>query len=197
MTRPCFNLFVVVVVCAAVPLAADAAQRAVILDPATSEVSFTLDTTFHVVHGTMALTGGTIRFDPETGVASGEITVDARRAVTGNEGRDKTMHAEVLETSRYPTIVFKPRRVEGVLADPGSSELRIVGVMSLHGADHPMTLTATVESAQGRVHGELRFTIPYVEWGLKDPSFFVVRAARTVDIIVRAEGRWDTGTTSR
>ena len=101
------------------------------------------------------------------------------------------MHADVLETSRYPTIVFKPLRVEGTLVDPGRSELKIVGVMSLHGADHPMTLAATVESAQGRVHGELRFPIPYVEWGMKDPSIFVIRAARTVDIIVRAEGRWD------
>ena len=177
--------------CAAPRGSGIAAERAVVLDPAASTISFTLDTTFHEVRGTMALTGGTIRFDPATGAASGEITVDARRAVTGNEGRDRTMHADVLETTRYPTIVFKPQRVEGVLADPGRSELRIAGVMSLHGADHPMTLVATVDSGQGRVHGELRFPIPYVEWGLRDPSFFVVRAAKSVDILVRAEGRWD------
>ena len=100
------------------------------LDPAASAVTFTLDTTFHEVHGTMVLTAGTIRFDTETGEASGEITVDATRTATGNEDRDETMHAEVLETARYPTIVFRARRVEGVVADPGRSELRIVGVMS-------------------------------------------------------------------
>ena len=168
-----------------------AAERAVTLDPATSKVSFTLGTTFHEVHGTMALTAGTIRFDTETGLASGEITVDATRAETGNQGRDETMHAEVLETARYPMIVFRARHVEGVLVDPGHSELRIVGVMSLHGADHPMTLSAVVESGDGRVRGELKFPIPYVEWGMHDPSFLVARAAKTVDLRVQAEGRWD------
>jgi polyisoprenoid-binding protein YceI len=177
--------------CATPALPALAAERVVILDPAASKVGFTLDTTFHEVHGTMVLTAGSIRFDTETGEASGEIVVDATRAETGNEGRDETMHAEVLETGRFPTIVFKAHRVEGVVVDPGRSELRIVGVMSLHGADHPMTLSTTVESADGRMRGELKFPIPYVEWGMHDPSLLVARAAKTVDILVRAEGRWE------
>lgn len=177
--------------CAAVALPALAAERVVRLDPAASEVHFTLATTFHEVHGSMALSAGTIRFDTVTGEASGEIVVDATRAESGHEGRDETMHAEVLETARYPTIVFRAQRVEGALADPGRSELRIVGIMTLHGADHPMTIAAAVESAEGRVHGELKFPIPYVEWGLHDPSLFVARAAKTVDILVRAEGRWE------
>ena len=189
MTVRCMNI--TLLLCAAISQASLAAERSVTLDPAASVVHFTLDTTFHVVHGTMALAGGTIHFDTATGEASGEITVDASRAETGNKSRDETMHAEVLETARYPTIVFKARRVEGAIVDPGRSDLKIVGVMSLHGADHPMTLNATVESAAGRVQAELTFPIPYVEWGLKDPSYFVARAARTVDIVVKAEGRWD------
>lgn len=179
------------ILCAALALPALAAERAVVLDPAASAVTFTLDTTFHEVHGTMVLTAGTIRFDTETGEASGEIIVDATRAATGNEDRDEKMHAEVLETARFPTIVFTARRVEGVVADPGKSELRIVGVMSLHGSEHPMTLSTTVESAAGKVRGELAFPIPYIEWGMHDPSFLVARAGKTVDILVRAEGRWE------
>jgi polyisoprenoid-binding protein YceI len=172
------------------PGAATAAERAVVLDPAAGAVAFTLDTTFHEVHGTMALAGGTVRFDPATGAATGTITVDARRAGTGNDRRDRTMHADVLESGRHPTIVFRVERVEGTLVDPGHSDLRLVGVMTLHGADHPMTLAAAVDSAGGRVRGELRFTIPYVAWGMHDPSFFVVRVAKTVDVEVRVEGRW-------
>jgi len=165
----------------------------VILDAAASKVSFTLDTTWHVVHGTMALSSGTIRFDMQTGEASGEITVDARTAETGNTGRDKTMHTDVLETTRFPTIVFKPQRVEGSLVEPGRSELTIAGVMSLHGSDHSMTMKTTVDSAQGHVQSELRFPVPYVEWGMKDPSMLLARTAKTVDILVHAEGRWDDG----
>ena len=172
------------------PSVAAAAERAVVLDAAGSTVTFTLDTTFHEVHGTMALVGGAIRFDPATGAATGTITVDARRAETGNDKRDKTMHADVLESERYPTIVFRAERVEGTLVDPGHSDLRLVGVMTLHGADHPMTLAASIDSADGKVRGELKFPIPYVEWGMHDPSFFVARAAKTVDVTVRIEGRW-------
>jgi len=40
------------------------------------------------------------------------------------------------------------------------------------------------------VRGELHFPIPYVEWGMHDPSLFVARAAKTVDVTVRVEGHW-------
>lgn len=182
---------VTLLLCVAGALPALAAERSLTLDPAMSKVSFTLDTTFHEVHGTMALTAGTIRFDTETGEASGEITVDSTRTATGNRKRDETMHADVLESARYPTIAFRVHHVEGALADPGESELHIVGVMSLHGSDHPMTLAAAVESSGGRVRGELKFEIPYVEWGMHDPSFLVARAAKSVDLLVQAEGRWE------
>lgn len=178
------------------PSAAAAAERTVVLDAAGSTVTFTLDTTFHEVHGTMALTGGTIRFDPATGIATGTITVDARRAETGNDKRDKTMHTDVLESERYPEIVFRAERVEGTLVDPGHSDLRLVGVMTLHGAEHAMTLAASVDSADGKVRAELKFPIPYIEWGMHDPSFLIARTAKTVDVTVRVEGRWSDAVTA-
>jgi polyisoprenoid-binding protein YceI len=172
------------------PAASTATERSLVLDPSASEVTFTLETTFHEVHGKMGAVAGTLRFDPDTGAASGEITVDARRADTGNRERDETMHAEVLETALFPTIRFRVERVEGTLVDPGRGELRLVGVLDLHGADHPMTIPVATEIAEGRVRGELELSIPYVEWGLHDPSFFVARAAKTVDARIRAEGRF-------
>jgi polyisoprenoid-binding protein YceI len=184
------TLVAVLAILAAVTAPAAPAERAVVVDPATSTIAFTLDSTFHEVHGTMPMAGGTIRFDPATGAASGAIRADARGARTGNGKRDKTMHAEVLESERYPTIEFRVTRVEGKLVDPGHSDLRLVGVLNLHGADHPMTLDAAVESTGGKVRGDLRFTIPYVEWGMRDPSFLVVRAAKTVDVTLHVEGRW-------
>jgi len=172
------------------PAASAATERAVVLDPSASEVTFTLETTFHEVHGRLGAVAGTIHFDPATGAASGEITVDARRADTGNRERDETMHAEVLESALFPVIRFRVERVEGNLVDPGRGELQLVGVLNLHGADHPMTIPVATEIAEGRVRGEFELSIPYVEWGLHDPSFFVARAAKTVDARIRAEGRF-------
>jgi polyisoprenoid-binding protein YceI len=183
--------FVVLPIFVAFSTFAPAAERAVTLDAAASHVAFTLDTTFHEVHGTMALSGGQISFDPATGSASGEVTVDARQAQTGNRQRDKKMHREVLETERFPSITFRPERIEGAVAETGHSDLRISGVLTLHGAEHPMTLEASVDGGDGRVSGEMEMQIPYVEWGMEDPSFLVARAAKTVTVKIHAEGRWD------
>jgi polyisoprenoid-binding protein YceI len=174
----------------AVPAQAPAAERTVTLDTAASQVSFTLDTTFHEVHGTVPLVGGEIRFDPATGAASGEIVVDGTQAKTGNDKRDRKMHEEVLETERFPRITFRLERVEGPIAASGPSTIRISGVLTLHGADHPMTLEAKLEANGDRVSGSLEMQVPYVEWGMKDPSFLVARAAKTVVVKVQAEGRW-------
>src|SRR6266581_5939 len=83
------------------------------LDVAQSIVTWSLGTTFHTVHGSFALKKGTLRLDPATGKASGEIIVDAASGKSGNDSRDKKMHKEVLESGRYAEVVFRPDRVEG------------------------------------------------------------------------------------
>jgi polyisoprenoid-binding protein YceI len=180
-------LFAAAVVAFAAP--AFAADKLLTLDPAGCTLAFLLDTTFHEVHGTMKVTGGSIRFDPATGAASGEITVDAVSAETGNGRRDKTMHGDILESGRFPKIVFKVERVEGPL--PGSTpiNLKLHGIMTMHGADHPMTLSASVRIEAGVARAEAHLTVPYVDWGLADPSFLFVRAAKTVEVSIVAQGR--------
>jgi polyisoprenoid-binding protein YceI len=171
---------------------APAAERVVTLDPKASAVSFTLGTTLHEVHGSMRLTGGALRFDPATGTASGEISVDARSAETGNARRDRKMHGSILESERYPAIVFRPQRVLGRVEESGRSDVKLGGTMSLHGGDHPMTLPVALTVEGGHLRAELRFEVPYVEWGMEDPSFLILRAEKLVVVTVRAEGRLGT-----
>ena len=166
-----------------------AAGKLLTLDPAACTLTFLLDTTFHEVHGTMKVTGGTIRFDPATGAATGEITVDAQSAATGNDRRDKTMHGDILESGRFPMIVFKVERVEGPLPGSTPGDLNLRGIMTMHGADHPVTMPASVRIEAGMARAEAHLTVPYVEWGLADPSFLFVRAAKTVEVTIIAEGR--------
>ena len=182
--------FIVVLAVLAIPAArpARAEQSALVLDPAASRVSFTLDATGHTVEGTMALKSGRIAFDPATGAASGEIVLDLKSAQTGNNGRDKDMHAKVLETGKYPTATFRAEKVRGTVAPSGTSQITLDGTLSFHGADHKMSLPAKVAVENGRLKADTQLQIPYVEWGLHDPSMFVLRVAKVVDVKVHAAG---------
>jgi hypothetical protein len=70
------------------------------VDPAQSTVHWTLGSSLHTVHGTFALKRGSFRVDPATSKAGGEIVVDATSGKSGNDGRDRKMHKDVLESAR-------------------------------------------------------------------------------------------------
>jgi polyisoprenoid-binding protein YceI len=163
------------------------------LDPGQTRVTFVLDSALHTVHGTLQMTDGEIRFDPRTGAASGRIRLDARRAATGNSSRDKKMHSQVLESARYPEIVFTAERVEGALREAGRSDLTIHGTVAIHGASHPVTLAAAVTRAGDRLSASTGLTVPYVEWGLKDPSLMLLRVSPRVEVQIEAKGQLTPG----
>lgn len=159
------------------------------LDPAQSRVQFTLGATFHDVHGTFQLKGGTIQFNPASGAASGSLIVDATSGQTGNERRDQRMHRQILEDQKYPEIVFVPQHVSGKLAPQGTSQMELKGLLRLHGEQHPMTLTMAAQVNQAQASGEVHFILPYMKWGLKNPSTFILRVSDKVSIDVHAAGR--------
>jgi polyisoprenoid-binding protein YceI len=160
-----------------------------VLDPATTPVSFTLSDLHGGVHGTFKLKRGTIQFDPESGAASGELVVDATSGDSGSNGRDSRMHKNILESAKYPDIVFTPDRVEGKVAMEGDSEVQVHGVFRIHGGDHEVTLPAKTHVAGGKITADIRFPVPYVKWGMKNPSILIMRVGDTVIIEIHAVGR--------
>ena len=159
------------------------------LDPAQTQVHFTLGTLLHTVHGSFQLEKGSVSFDPATGQASGEIVVDAATGDSGNTSRDSRMHKSILESAKYPRIVFRPDRIEGRLPTQGSGTLQVHGMFSIHGADHEMTIPVEMQAGADRPSAVLRFTIPYVQWGMKNPSTLFLRVNDKVDIEIQAAGR--------
>ena len=190
MTKP-IRQFAPFFACAVVAAAASlpAQQIPLHLDPASTQVEFTLGDILHTVHGTFRLKRGDMRFDPATGNAEGELVVDATSGASGSQGRDRRMHAGILESGRYPEIVFRPVRVEGKVASQGASQVQVHGVFVIHGGEHEITLPVEVEADGGQYTATTHFTVPYVKWGMKNPSTFVLRVSDQVEIGIHTVAR--------
>jgi polyisoprenoid-binding protein YceI len=159
--------------------------KSLIIDPAQAKVDFTLGSLLHTVHGTFQLKRGTLSFDPQSGKASGELVVDATSGESGSPARDKRMHASILESARYPEIVFRPDRVDGKVAAEGKSQVQLHGIFAIHGAEHEIILPATVEAEAGQYNVNTTFEVPYVKWGMKNPSTLMLRVSDKVEITIQ------------
>jgi len=165
-----------------------AEQKSFELDPAQTQVTFKVDSALHTVHGTFALKRGHITLDDANNQAGGELVVDATSGASGNGGRDGKMHKNILESQKFPEIIFTPQHFKGTLATAGKSHLEIEGQFSIHGQTHPMTLTVDVDfaSAGAGAAADTTFEVPYIKWGMKDPSNFLLHVNDKVEISIHA-----------
>ncbi len=158
------------------------AQDKLSLDPARSEVHFTLTDTIHVVHGTFHMQQGDITFDPATGKASGSIVVDALSGQSGNSMRDHRMTDDELKASAFKTISFAPTHIVGTFNATGDSTLKVHGTFTLLGTPHEIDVPMQVQVNGDQFHAVGSFPVPYVQWGLKDPSTFMIKVNKEVQI---------------
>jgi polyisoprenoid-binding protein YceI len=168
------------------PLAA--VERRLELDSVTSRVRFEVQATAHVVRGIFRVRAGEVRFDDETGSASGEIVVDTATADSGNASRDRKMRDTVLEVGKFPEARLLVDGVSGRLAASGISELQLLGRLRLHGGEHRVTVPLRVTVEGEKVRAEGTFAVPFIAWGLADPSVFVLRVEPVVQVTVDARG---------
>jgi polyisoprenoid-binding protein YceI len=158
------------------------------LDPATTEVHFTLKDTLHTVHGSFHLKEGDIVFNPVSGEAHGTIAVDVNSGASGNDTRDGRMKREFLEATNFPVATFEPQHVTGFDAASKSQKISVAGVMTVHGGSHPITIEFTVNREGATVTAIGQFKIPYVDWGIKNPSIPFVKVEKEVTVDLTAKG---------
>jgi polyisoprenoid-binding protein YceI len=158
------------------------------LDPANTTIQFSLDATLHTVHGVFKLKNGNIHFNPATGAATGQLIVDATSGDTENDSRDHKMHKAVLESAKYPEITFTPTKIMGALVPDGDSTVQVEGVFRLHGTDHPISASVPVHLHGGVLQAKASFVVPYADWGLKNPSTFILHVSDKVEVELNATG---------
>lgn len=161
------------------------------LDAEETSVDFQLGATLHTVQGSLGSASGRIAFDPASGLAAGEVVIDLTGAETGVERRDSKMHEKILETDRFPKAVYRVERIDvpDRHLELGRNDLQLHGTLEFHGATHPVSVPAVASLEGDRVSATAWIEVPYVEWGLPDPSFFVLRVGKSVRVEIEAAGR--------
>jgi polyisoprenoid-binding protein YceI len=162
--------------------------RTLELKPEKTRIEWTLGAVLHTVHGTFQLKRGSIDFDSDSGAASGQVVVDVASGNSGNQEVDQKMHATVLESRKYPEAFFVPDRIQGALSIPGSSTVRLHGIFTIHGAAHEITVNVQAKATGDQMTALLTFDIPFVAWGMKDPSNFLLKVSKTVRMTMETTG---------
>jgi polyisoprenoid-binding protein YceI len=98
------------------------------------------------------------------------------------------MHRNILESQKFPEIIFMPSRVRGTVNLSGESKVEIDGTFTIHGASHPLTASAAVSASGNLLQAKVHFVVPYVSWGMKNPTTLFLRCAESVDIDLDASG---------
>jgi polyisoprenoid-binding protein YceI len=162
------------------------------LDPATTEVHYTLKDTVHTVKGTFHLTSGDIVFSPGSGQAHGQFSVNTGSGASGNDTRDGRMKRDFLEVPKFPVATFDAQKVTGYNPSADNQTISVDGTMTLHGAGHPLTLTFAVTRNGTEATATTHFVIPYVAWGIKDPSIPFIKVEKEVAMDIVAKGTLST-----
>jgi polyisoprenoid-binding protein YceI len=168
--------------------AARAQRETFVVNPDASEVKMTLNTTHEVVNGTFHVQSGSIEFDRSSPGMSGSIAVAAGSGKTGNGSRDKKMYKDILKVEQYATVSFAPKTYAGTIAPSGDSNIQVTGVFTLLGTAHEITVPIVVHLDGAGATAKAHLVVPYVQWGLKNPSFLIWKAENDVAIDLNLVG---------
>ena len=180
--------FAIFAVAAMLGPAALAQHQTFVVNPDASEVKMTLNTSHEVVNGTFHIQSGKIEFDRSAPRMSGSVVVLAGSGKTGNDSRDKKMNRDILEVEQHATVSFEPKTYSGAIASSGESTIQVTGIFTLLGTPHEITVPMLVHLEAGSATAKAHFVVPYVDWGLKNPSFLIWKAENDVAIDLHLVG---------
>ncbi len=159
------------------------------VNPDASTVNFTLGDVMHSVNGTFHVQSGSVDFDTADPKISGSVVVAAGSGKSGNDTRDHKMAKDILEAAKFAEVSFVPTSYQGNISTSGDSTIQVAGTFTIHGTPHDLTVPMQIHMDGANCTVKTHFVLPYVKWGLKDPSNFVLRVAKEVGIDLVLVGR--------
>lgn len=105
-----------------------------------------------------------------------EIVIDLRSLNSNNQLRDKWLHAQLLETDKFPEARLKPSSVRGFdgVSLFGRRSVAVAGVLTLHGHSIPTLWRGRATVLKGAVTGIVRTVIDFRAAGLRRPAVGLV-----------------------
>lgn len=144
-----------------------------------AKINFEVDTTWHMVHGTVNEVRGELSLSDPNRYDSiiGTITIPVAGLDTDNNSRDETMR-ESMHSDKFPNIQFKVNSVQKVcdpnsLSKGASCPFVLVGGLTIRDITQNVILEGqvTFNGSDYIIIGETN--IKWQEYGIEDPSIFI------------------------
>ena len=126
--------------------------------------------------GTTETVTGMIVVNPDGSLdaAQSKITVDLKTLSSDQQMRDGYIQNRTLETAKYPTLEFVPKRIVGLPPGPlpaaGQAGFQLVGDMTLHGETAEATWNVVATFANDGVAGRGTTTLTFAMFKLTKPT---------------------------
>ena len=124
--------------------------------------------TSKAITGTLVLAG-----DGSIDSAHSKLTIDATSLQSDQDRRDNYIRTQTLETDKFPTIDFVPRRIQGVpspLPVNGQAGFQLTGDLTVHGVTKEVTWKGVATFAKDQVAGRAMTDFTFETFGLPRPQ---------------------------
>jgi polyisoprenoid-binding protein YceI len=130
------------------------------------------------IGSTDSITGSVVILpDGTVDSAKSKLTIDLRNLKSDQDMRDGFVKNRTLETDKFPTAEFVPKRLQGVtfpLPAPdrptGQTGFQLVGDLTVHGVTKEVTLNGYATYSKDLVAGRANTDFTFATFGLTKPS---------------------------
>ena len=103
-------------------------------------------------------------------IKSASLAVTDKVSASDRQKIEATMRDEVLETGKYPDILFRSTSVSGSKTGDGKYQARIAGEVTLHGVTRPVTIPAQLEFGASSLRASGGFSLKQSSFEIKPVS---------------------------
>lgn len=153
-----------------------------------TEVSFEVDTTWHIVYGKITGTSGSIKLsdvnNPLTVVS--DIHFPTKNFNTGWDKRDDNLH-EHMKVEQFPEVILKTSAVQGECSPQAVNKAdcaaKLVGTLTICDITKDIEIPVTISKKEQsyKINGEYSFK--WADYNVDDPSIIVAKVDPVVKVI--------------